>query len=167
MAASIVCLRGWHPALAKAELESLEGTLTGQDLIDARNKAMEKYTKATLDGLGGLSIAGFGVLDLLGGEIDDNVVNLEFQVARITQKLKEFKENWQTFLLKEWMNKVTAFFDAIGLGALTQWITFDFCMFMTLIGIPKTIDLSGFGGITVKSNEFTSALGGQSIVPPV
>lgn len=151
----------------KAELESLEGTLTGQDLIDARNKAMEKYTKATLDGLGGLSIAGFGVLDLLGGEIDDNVVNLEFQVARITQKLKEFKENWQTFLLKEWMNKVTAFFDAIGLGALTQWITFDFCMFMTLIGIPKTIDLSGFGGITEKSNEFTSALGGQSIVPPV
>ena len=65
------------------------------------------------------------------------------------------------------MNKVTSFFDKIGLGALTQWITFDFCMFMSLIGIPKTIDLSGFSGITQKSNEFTSALGGQSIVPPV
>ncbi len=150
-----------------AELESLEGLLTGQDLIDARNKAMEKYTKGVLDGLNALSVFGFSVVDLLGGEIDDNVVNLEFQIARITQKLKEFKENWQTFLLKEWMNKVTSFFDKIGLGVLTQWITFDFCMFMSLIGIPKTIDLSGFSGITQKSNEFTSALGGQSIVPPV
>ena len=144
-----------------------QGLLTGQDLIDARNKAMEKYSKAALDGLGAIKIAGFSVLDLLGGEIDDDVVNLEFQIARITQKLKEFKESYQTWLLKEWMNKVTAFFDAIGLGAITQWITFDFCAFLTLIGLPKTIDLSGFGGITEKANEFTSALDGQSITPPV
>jgi len=114
-----------------------------------------------------ISIAGFSVEDLLGGEIDDNLVSLEFTIARINQKLKEFEQSWQTFLLKEWMNKVTSFFDAIGLGALTQWITFDFCMFMSVIGVPKTIDLSGFGGIKTKGNEFTSALGSQSIVPPV
>ena len=105
-----------------------------------------------------------GVLDLLGGEIDDNVVNLEFQVARITQKLKEFKENWQTFLLKEWMNKVTAFFDAIGLGALTAWITFDFCDFMKLIGIPTSIEIS-YSGMTIGTPQ-TSTLSEQTVNPP-
>jgi hypothetical protein len=45
------------------------------------------------------------------------------------------------------MQKVTAFFDAIGLGALTQFATLDFCTFMGLMGIPTTIDLSSFSNI--------------------
>ena len=43
--------------------------------------------------------------------------------------------------MKTWMQKVTAFFDAIGLGALTALITFDFCDFLKIIGFPTTIDL--------------------------
>jgi hypothetical protein len=39
------------------------------------------------------------------------------------------------------MEKVTSFFDAIGLGALTQWTTFTFCDFLTIVGFPTTIDL--------------------------
>ena len=48
--------------------------------------------------------------------------------------------------------KVTGFFDAIGLGALTKWITFTFCDFLKLIGIPTTLDLSAFDNITTVSN---------------
>ena len=51
------------------------------------------------------------------------------------------------------MQKVTAFFDAIGLGALTQWITFTFCDFLTIIGFPKTIALPDSVTTVVSSVE--------------
>ena len=54
------------------------------------------------------------------------------------------------------MEKVTAFFDAIGLGALTQWLTFTFCDFLTLIGFPKTIALPN--SITEVVNSVESSL---------
>ena len=98
-------------------------------------------------------------------EFNDNVESLEFKIARINAKLKEFEQNWQQFLLKEWMNKVTSFFDAIGLGALTAWITFDFCDFMKIIGIPTTIDLSSFSGIKQIEAQ-TSTLSQKAINPP-
>ena len=95
----------------------------------------------TIDELKSVNIFGFSLLDLLGGEFDDNVEIPEFQKERLLKRAREFQQEWQTYLIKLWMQKVTSFFDAIGLGALTQWITFDFCDFLTLIGFPKTIDL--------------------------
>ena len=95
----------------------------------------------TIEELEQVQIFGFGLLDLLGGEFDDNVEIPEFQKERLLKRAREFKEEWQTYLIKTWMQKVTAFFDAIGLGALTQWITFSFCDFLTIIGFPKTIQL--------------------------
>ena len=95
----------------------------------------------TLEELEQVQIFGFSLLDLLGGEFDDNVEIPEFQKERLLKRAREFKEEWQTYLIKTWMQKVTAFFDAIGLGALTQWITFSFCDFLTIIGFPKTIQL--------------------------
>lgn len=118
-----------------------------------------------LEALKEIKIAGFDVEALLGGEFNDNVESLEFKIARINAKLKEFEQNWQQFLLKEWMNKVTSFFDAIGLGALTAWITFDFCDFMKIIGIPTTIDLSSFSGIKQIAAQ-TSTLSQKAINPP-
>ena len=111
---------------------------------------------AKLAALKEIRIAGFDVMALLGGEFTDNVESLEFQIARIQTKLKEFKENYQLFLLKEWMGQVTAFFDAIGLSALTQYATLNFCTFMGLMGVPTTIDLSSFEGITQVANEVQS-----------
>ena len=95
----------------------------------------------TIDELKSVNIFGFSLLDLLGGEFDDNVEIPEFQKERLLKRAREFQQEWQTYLIKLWMQKVTEFFDAIGLDALTQWITFDFCNFLTLIGFPKTIDL--------------------------
>jgi len=95
----------------------------------------------TIDELKSVNIFGFSLLDLLGGEFDDNVEIPEFQKERLLKRAREFQQEWQTYLIKLWMQKVTSFFDAIGLDALTQWITFDFCDFLTLIGFPKTIDL--------------------------
>lgn len=95
----------------------------------------------TLEELKQVNIFGFSLLDLMGGEFDYNVEIPEFQKEALLKRAREFTEEWQTYLIKKWIQKVTSFFDAIGLGALTQWITFDFCDFLTLVGFPKTIDL--------------------------
>ena len=56
------------------------------------------------------------------------------------------------------METVTSFFDAIGLGALTQWIGCDFCTFLGIIGFPKSIDLSFSEHIKEVENKTISAL---------
>lgn len=131
-------------------------TLDVKALIDAAI-ADAKTDAEKLANLKNIKIAGFDVMGLLGGEFTDNVESMEFTVARITAKLKEFKENWQLFLLKDWMGKVTSFFDAIGLGALTKFVTLDFCTFMGLMGIPNPIiDLSSFSNISAVTKESTT-----------
>lgn len=110
------------PALETLDLEAL-----------VRNKTTEE--------LESISIFGYSLNDLLGGEFDNNVDIDEYNKERLLKRAREFKEEWQTYLIKKWMEKVTSFFDAIGLGALTQWITFTFCDFLTIVGFPTTIDL--------------------------
>ena len=95
----------------------------------------------TTEELESISIFGYSLNDLLGGEFDNNVDIDEYNKERLLKRAREFKEEWQTYLIKKWMEKVTAFFDAIGLDALTQWITFTFCDFLKIIGFPSTIDL--------------------------
>ena len=95
----------------------------------------------TTEELESISIFGYSLNDLLGGEFDNNVDIDEYNKERLLKRAREFKEEWQTYLIKKWMQKVTALFDAIGLSTLTQWITFTFCDFLKIIGFPTTIDL--------------------------
>ena len=86
-------------------------------------------------------------MDLLGGEPNDFVESLEKKMDRFKTRLRDFGEEWPEFLIKEWMQKVTKFFEAIGLGDLVQWITFTFCDFLKLIKFPSSIAIPA--GITV------------------
>ena len=95
----------------------------------------------TTEELESISIFGYSLNDLLGGEFDNNVDIDEYNKERLLKRAREFKEEWQTYLIKKWMEKVTAFFDAIGLSSLTEFITFTFCDFLKIIGFPSTIDL--------------------------
>lgn len=89
-----------------------------------------------------VSVFGFTLEDLLGGEITNNLQIDDYDKERLKEKARQFAEEWQTYLLKEWMQTVTKFFSAIGLGALTEWTSFNFCQFLTLIGFnPITITL--------------------------
>jgi hypothetical protein len=95
-------------------------------------------------------IGTFDVFSMIGGEITDFVQSLEKRIYRMMQAFRDFSFNGPKMILLDWMGKVTAFFNAIGLGALVQWISFDFCKFLKLIGFPTKIrietdnlDLSG------------------------
>ena len=39
------------------------------------------------------------------------------------------------------MAKINKFFKLIGLGALFQWFTLDFCKFLKIVGLPTSISL--------------------------
>ena len=131
------------PALEELDLEAL-----------IRDKTTEE--------LESISIFGYSLNDLLGGEFDNNVNIDEYNKERLLKRAREFAEEWQTYLIKKWMEKVTSFFDAIGLGALTQWITFTFCDFLTIIGFPTTIDLPpSIQTVVASTNSLTVAESGE------
>ena len=146
-------------ALIKAIIEEEKANFQAEldklgDIKDdlTKEKLLRKMHEGILDKLENLEILGFKVGALFGGDFEDKFENLDFKIARISAKLKEFRENWQTYLLRKWMETVDKFFKQIGLGDLTQWATFTFCDFLKLIGIPTTLDLSGFGNITTVNN---------------
>jgi len=127
-----------------------------QAIIDAWKKKVEqgKATYADLiEELEGISLAGFNLIDLIGGEIEESVVSAERKIDRLMEAARDFGENWPRYLLTKWMETVTKFFEEIGLGGLLEWITFTFCDFLNLLGFPKTIDLSFSEDITVGSSN--------------
>jgi hypothetical protein len=146
-----------------AEIEGLDikaeaGELAGEALADMKIAAFDAMGTAMLEGLEGLSIAGFSIMDIMGGPIDDPVECLALKKKRICEEIGRFKDNWQLYLLRKWMELVTSFFEAIGLGALVEIIGLDFCTFLGIIGFPTSIDLSFSDHIKEVPNKIVSAL---------
>ena len=160
MIAAIVDL---EKAKFAAEIEALDikaeaGELASEALMGAKTAAFDAMGSAMLEGLEGLEIAGFSVLDMIGGNIDDPIECLALKKKRICEEIGRFKDNWQLYLLRKWMELVTSFFEAIGLGAIVQLIGLDFCTFLGIIGFPTSIDLSFSDHIKEVPNKIVSAL---------
>ena len=122
-----------------------------QAIIDAWKKKVEqgKATYADLiEELEKVSLAGFDLLSLIGGKIEESIETAERKIERLMEAARDFGANWPRYLLVKWMEIVTKFFETIGLGALVEWITFTFCDFLNILGFPKTIDLSFSEDIT-------------------
>jgi hypothetical protein len=134
----------------KAQLNNLKRRLINAPAEIANEIADQilSIQRRILNTLKSISIAGFGILDLIGGEIESFVESIEQQIDRLIEVARNFGEIWPQYLIKQWMGKVAKFFEKIGLSALTQWITFNFCQFLTLIGMPKSISVeTGVPGI--------------------
>ena len=134
-------------ALIQARIQAIEEQIKNLDPKDI--DAAEALRREGLAALEKISLVGYSLLDLLGGEPNDFVESLEKRMDRFKTRLRDFGEEWPEFLIKEWMQKVTAFFEAIGLGALVQWITFTFCDFLKLIGLPSTISIPSTITVTI------------------
>ena len=122
-----------------------------QAIIDAWKKKVEqgKATYADLiEELEKVKLAGFDLLSLIGGKIEESIETAERKIERLMEAARDFGANWPRYLLVKWMEIVTKFFETIGLGALVEWITFTFCDFLNILGFPKTIDLSFSDDIT-------------------
>jgi hypothetical protein len=129
-----------------------------EDMINAKTEAFDNMSTTLTEGLEGLEIVGFSVMDIIGGPIDDPVECRELKVKRMCEEIGRFKDNWQFYLLRKWIEIVMEFFEAIGLGALTKYVGMDFCTFLGMIGFPTTIDLSFSDHIKEVENKVVSPL---------
>lgn len=129
-------------ALIQARVQAIEAQIKA-----APQDAKEALRREGLAALEKISLVGFTLMDLLGGEPNDFVESMEKKMDRFKTRLRDFGEEWPKFLILQWMEKVTAFFEAIGLSALVQYITFTFCDFLKIIGLPTSIAIPA--GITV------------------
>ena len=120
-----------------------------QVIIDTWKKKKDATYAELIEVLESVSLAGFSLIDLIGGKITESVVSAERQIERLMEGARDFGTNWPRYLLTKWMELVTKFFETIGLGAIVEFITFTFCDFLNILGFPKTIDLSFSEHITV------------------
>ena len=117
----------------------------------------KKDIQEQIEELKAIKIGPFTIEEILGGEITEKVEISEFQRDRLIKKLLDFAQDYFAYLLKEVLSKIT---DAIklipGLDAIIAFLTFDFCKFLELIGVPKTIQLPG--GIEEVANTTENGL---------
>lgn len=123
----------------------------------------EKSIEEKIDEIMAIKVGPFTLEEILGGEFNDDVEIPEFTLARLVTKIKEFAQDYFSFLIKEAIQAVKDALDAVGLGKLVEFLTLDFCDFLEIIGFPKKIDLSGFEGIKEEPNTFQSSLSDQTI----
>ena len=109
-----------------------------QTIIADEKKDIEQQ----IEDLKNIKIGPFTIEEILGGEIKEKVEISEFQRDRLIKKLLNFAQDYFAYLLKEVLSKITNAIKAIpGLDAIIAFLTFDFCKFLELIGVPKTIQL--------------------------
>ena len=116
---------------AQAKLEQLQK--------DIQNFSVNGYI---IEQLEKVEIFGKSLLDIIGGKIDENVLNGEELIADLMRQAKEWFAQWQKELINQWIRKIKKFLDKIGLGKLLDLLDLDFCDVLKLIGIPTTFTLS-------------------------
>ena len=80
--------------------------------------------------------------DIIGGEINTNVICPEEEIADLVRAARDWFAQWQKELINMWIKKIKSFLDAIGLGALLDFLTLTFCDVLGLIGIPTSFDIT-------------------------
>ena len=118
----------------------------------------KKSIQDKLDAVSNIAIGPFSLLDALGGEFDTAIDIAERDMNRILDKLQDFLQEYPTYLYKKYMESIAKFLDAIGLGKVLEFIVFDFCDFLTLIGMPKSITLETVLEITPLTNSSVASL---------
>ena len=135
------------------ELKSLENevkTLVGdaktaiQERISALELDIQNFSvnKTIIAMLTDLELFGLNLLDVLGGDVETNVLIGEVQIEELVRAARDWFAQYRKELINQWIEKVTAFFEAIGLTALVDLLTLTFCDVIKLFGVPMTIDLA-------------------------
>ena len=88
-------------ALIQARIQAIEAQIKNLDPTDI--DAQEALRREGLAALEKISLVGYSLMDLLGGEPNDFVESLEKRMDRFKTRLRDFGEEWPEFLIKEWM----------------------------------------------------------------
>ena len=135
-----------------AEVDKIKDDIDDFDKVELIDQLTESMTGSMIEQLEAIKIGPFSLADFCGG-IDEDFVCSENKMRRCKESLAELKANYQLWLMKKWMEIVSSFLEAIGLAAIMDMVTFDFCDFLKLMGVPEKISppdlLMGLGMIAV------------------
>ena len=136
-----------------AEIEQL--TVDAENLVgDARKEIDDKIAKLqkdfeefsvngyVIDELQKVELFGMSLLDIIGGDIETNVLCPEDQINELVRAARDWFAQWQKELIFMWIKKIKSFLDAIGLGAILDFLVLTFCDVLELIGIPTSFELT-------------------------
>ena len=121
-----------------AEVDKLKEDIDALEKIELIDKLSETMTGNMIGMLEEINLGPFSLADFCGG-IDEDFVCSENKMRRCKESLAELKANYQLWLLKKWMEIVSSFLEAIGLGKIMEMVTFDFCDFLKIMGVPEKI----------------------------
>jgi len=145
-------------AAFNAEVDKIEEDIDDFEKIELIDKLSETMSGNMIEQLEAMSIGPFSLADFCGG-IDEDFVCSENKMRRCKESFAELKANYQLWLLKKWMETVSSFLEAIGLGEIMSMVTFDFCDFLKVMGVPSKIsppDLLYATGMIVAGGSSTS-----------
>ena len=136
-----------------AEIEQLK--VDAENLVgDARKEIDDKIAKLqkdfeefsvngyVIDELRKVELFGMSLLDIIGGDIETNVLCPEDQINELVRAARDWFAQWQKELIFMWIKKIKSFLDAIGLGAILDFLVLTFCDVLELIGIPTSFELT-------------------------
>ena len=121
-----------------AEVDKLEEDIDALEKLELIDTLSETMTGNMIGMLEEINLGPFSLADFCGG-IDEDFVCSENKMRRCKESLAELKANYQLWLLKKWMEIVSSFLEAIGLGKIMEMVTFDFCDFLKIMGVPEKI----------------------------
>ena len=135
-----------------AEVDKIKDDIDDFDKVELIDKLSETMAGNMIEQLESIKLGPFSLADFCGG-IDEDFVCSENKMRRCKESLAELKANYQLWLIKKWMEIVSKFLKAIGLGKIMEMVTFDFCDFLKIMGVPEKISppdlLLGLGMIAV------------------
>ena len=89
-----------------------------------------------------LPLIGLTVGDIINLDSEDSKIDFpNWDTQKIINKIRAYFRDFPQKLIEEWMEKVTKFFEQIGLKFPIP-IPFTFCAFLEVIGFPKELNIA-------------------------
>ncbi len=114
------------------------GLASLQDVETAKqnlNDAIKEKGSELVDGILSIGLFNITLSDIINIDTTNPLDSVEQNISNLTSQAKDWAYKYPLSLIVEWMDKVKSFFQAIGLSSLIQWIDFNFCDFLELVGI--------------------------------
>ena len=97
----------------------------------------EKWT-AIVDGILNIQIFSIKLSDIVNLPLSMSFDSIEEKIQYLIAQAKDWAYKFPLKIITDWMETVKSFFEAIGLNDIIEFLTFTFCDFLNLIGLPHT-----------------------------
>ena len=145
-----------------ADILTLDWNALLQSAIDSAKKEGKVMLDQLKKNIMGISIFGFTIEDIMGGEIQESVKSTVREIDRMMDNLIKFARDWPYFQFELALEKIMKFLKAVGID-LVEYIPFTFCDFITIMGIPKTISIPSNPAASIVAVAATTGLTGLEL----